>query len=45
MMGSTSQSVNTGMGKPASGQTSRELRHDGQHGNKHSGLESVGATR
>ena len=46
MTGSTSESVNTGMGQPAWGETSRELRHGGDsHHSKHSGLESVGATR
>lgn len=35
------------MGQPISGQTSNELRHDGQHGRKgqSAGLEQVGASR
>jgi hypothetical protein len=35
--GATSASVNTGLGKPMGGQTSSELRHDGQHHNKNPG--------
>ncbi|KAK4550459.1 hypothetical protein LTR36_000038 [Oleoguttula mirabilis] len=35
--GSTSGDVNTGMGKPIQGQTSSELRHDGQSHNKNPG--------
>ncbi|RPA99514.1 hypothetical protein L873DRAFT_886794 [Choiromyces venosus 120613-1] len=30
--GATSADVHTGLGHPGSGQTGRELRHDGQHG-------------
>lgn len=46
MMGSTSQDVNTGFGVPMQGQTSTEVRHDGQHGRKNpgGGMEGVGAT-
>lgn len=40
--GATSADVNTGLGKPASGQTSQEL-HDGSH--ERAGLEGVGASR
>jgi hypothetical protein len=47
LMGSTSQDVHTGLGHPGSGQTSSELRHDGQSHRKHGGggLEGVGASR
>ncbi|PLN86680.1 hypothetical protein BDW42DRAFT_158288 [Aspergillus taichungensis] len=47
LMGATSKDVNRGLGQPASGQTSAELHHDGQHGRKHhgSGLEGVGANK
>lgn len=46
-MGSTSRDVHTGLGHPGSGQTSSELRHDGQSHRKHGGggLEGVGASR
>ncbi|KAI9372607.1 hypothetical protein BJX61DRAFT_434627 [Aspergillus egyptiacus] len=37
LMGATSQDVHKGMGAPASGQTSTELHHDGQHGRKNPG--------
>ncbi|PWY95280.1 hypothetical protein BO94DRAFT_484006, partial [Aspergillus sclerotioniger CBS 115572] len=45
LMGATSQDVHTGLGHPGSGQTSNELRHDGQHGRKgqSAGLQQVGA--
>ncbi|RAH79801.1 hypothetical protein BO86DRAFT_390712 [Aspergillus japonicus CBS 114.51] len=45
LMGATSQDVHTGLGHPGSGQTSAELRHDGQPGRKRqtAGLEKVGA--
>ncbi|RAL05521.1 uncharacterized protein BO80DRAFT_421544 [Aspergillus ibericus CBS 121593] len=44
--GATSQDVHTGLGHPGSGQTSSELRHDGQSGRKgqSAGLEQVGAS-
>ncbi|CRG91898.1 hypothetical protein PISL3812_08952 [Talaromyces islandicus] len=44
--GATSADVNKGWGKPMNGQTSNELRHDGEHHRKHhgSGFEGVGAT-
>ncbi|EYE98817.1 uncharacterized protein EURHEDRAFT_408024 [Aspergillus ruber CBS 135680] len=47
LQGSTSQDVYTGLGHPGSGQTSSELRHDGQSHRKHGGggLEGVGASR
>lgn len=41
--GATSADVSTGLGHPGSGQTSRELRHDGGK-TQGSGLEGVGAT-
>ncbi|KAJ5998127.1 hypothetical protein N7499_005494 [Penicillium canescens] len=46
LMGSTSADVDQGLGKPLQGQTSVELRHDGQHGRKKqtAGLEGVGAS-
>lgn len=46
LMGATSKDVHTGLGHPGSGQTSTELRHDGQHGRKNPGvgLEGVGAS-
>lgn len=37
MPGATSGSVNTGLGKPMQGQTSTEIRHDGQHHRKADG--------
>ncbi|RAL16986.1 uncharacterized protein BO97DRAFT_467501 [Aspergillus homomorphus CBS 101889] len=45
LMGATSQDVHTGLGHPGSGQSSTELRHDGQSGRKGqtAGLEQVGA--
>ncbi|KAL1958429.1 hypothetical protein VTO42DRAFT_4530 [Malbranchea cinnamomea] len=44
--GATSQDVHKGMGKPVIGQTSAELRHEGQAHRKHpgTGLEGVGAS-
>ncbi|GES62194.1 hypothetical protein ATEIFO6365_0005017000 [Aspergillus terreus] len=47
LMGATSQDVHTGLGHPGGGQTSSELRHDGQHGRKNPGvgLEGVGANK
>lgn len=47
LTGSTSQTVNTGIGKPTQGQTSTEIRHDGEHGRKNPGvsLEGVGASK
>lgn len=44
--GATSADVNKGFGKPMQGQTSNELRHDGNHHRKHqgSGYETHGAT-
>ncbi|KAJ5124137.1 uncharacterized protein N7515_007962 [Penicillium bovifimosum] len=35
--GSTSADLNRGIGKPMQGQTSTEMRHDGQHGRKNPG--------
>ena len=45
MPGATSGDVHTGLGHPGSGQTSSELRHEGQHTSKRvgSGFEGVGA--
>jgi hypothetical protein len=43
--GATSADVHTGLGHPGSGQTSTELRHDGQHTRKNpgqGGAEGVG---
>ncbi|KAF9887373.1 hypothetical protein FE257_010228 [Aspergillus nanangensis] len=47
LTGATSKDVHTGLGHPGSGQTSTELRHDGQHGRKNPGvgLEGVGASK
>ena len=47
--GATSGDVHTGMGHPGQGQTSNELRHDGQHTRKNpggygGGLAGVGAS-
>ena len=44
--GSTSADVHTGLGHPGSGQTSNELRHDGEKGRKNpgQGLQGVGAS-
>lgn len=45
--GSTSADVNTGLGQPAQGQTSKELHHDGQAGRKNPGMggaEGVGGS-
>ena len=47
--GSTSADVHTGLGHPGSGQTSSELRHDGEHHRKNAGghgggLAGVGAS-
>ena len=46
MPGSTSADVHTGLGHPGAGQTSTELRHDGEKGRKNPGasLEGVGAS-
>jgi hypothetical protein len=42
----TSATVDTGLGRPISGQTSHEIRHDGKHSRKHErhGLEGTGAS-
>ncbi|KAB8074234.1 hypothetical protein BDV29DRAFT_156836 [Aspergillus leporis] len=47
LVGATSQDVHTGLGHPGGGQTSAELRHDGQGHRKNpgGGLESVGASQ
>ncbi|KAE8379561.1 hypothetical protein BDV26DRAFT_291160 [Aspergillus bertholletiae] len=47
LSGATSQDVHTGLGHPGSGQTSAELRHDGQQHRKNpgSGLESISASK
>lgn len=44
--GATSGDVHTGLGHPGSGQTSAEMRNDGEKGRKNPGksLEGVGAT-
>ncbi len=44
--GATSKDVHTGLGKPMQGETSAELRHDGQHGRKKEklGLAGTGAS-
>lgn len=44
--GATSRDVHQGLGHPGQGQTSTEIRHDGQHGRKRdgAGLEGVGAS-
>ncbi|KAJ5555021.1 hypothetical protein N7535_007464 [Penicillium sp. DV-2018c] len=44
LFGSNSADLNRGMGKPMQGQSSTELRHDGQHGRKKqgTGVDSVG---
>lgn len=44
--GATSADVNRGYGKPMQGQTSNEMRHEGNHHRKHhgSGYEGHGAT-
>ncbi|KAH8699191.1 hypothetical protein BGW36DRAFT_358696 [Talaromyces proteolyticus] len=44
--GATSADVDKGFGKPMDGQTSNELRHNGEHHRKHhgSGYEGVGGT-
>jgi hypothetical protein len=44
--GDTSKDVDMGVGKPAYGEDSTELRNDGMHGRKHQrhGLEGTGAT-
>lgn len=46
LIGASSADVHTGLGHPGSGQSSKELRHDGQSGRKApgAGLEGVGAT-
>ena len=38
MTGVTSGDVHDGIGKPGSGMTSAEMRHDGQHGRRKQGL-------
>lgn len=43
LTGASSSDVNTGIGKPVDGQSSKELRHDGGK-SQGSGLEGVGAT-
>lgn len=47
LQGATSQDVHKGLGHPGSGQTSTEIRHDGEHHRKRQGhgLEGVGAYR
>lgn len=47
LRGATSQDVHRGLGHPGSGQTSTEVRHDGEHHRKRQshGLETVGAHR
>ena len=40
--GTDSAAVHTGLGHPGQGQTSNELRHDGQHGGKKQGLGLAG---
>ncbi|KAI5117283.1 hypothetical protein M0805_005608 [Coniferiporia weirii] len=47
LTGTTSADVHTGYGHPGQGQTSSELRHDGQHGRKKQelGADQYGATR
>ena len=44
--GATSADVHTGLGHPGSGQTSAEIRHDGEKGRKNPGrgLQGVGAS-
>ncbi|KAF2120244.1 hypothetical protein BDV96DRAFT_642089 [Lophiotrema nucula] len=42
LTGADSADVHTGLGHPGQGQTSSELRHDGQHTSKHQGLGQVG---
>ena len=44
--GATSGDVHTGLGHPGSGQSSAEIRHDGQKGRKNPGqsLQGVGAS-
>lgn len=44
--GSTSADVHTGLGHPGQGQTSAEIRHDGEKGRKNpgKGLQGVGAS-
>lgn len=46
LIGATSADVHSGLGHPGAGQSSKELRHDGQGGGKNPGvgLEGVGAT-
>jgi len=46
LSGATSADVHTGLGHPGQGQTSTEIRHDGQHTRKRvgAGLEGVGAS-
>ncbi|KAL4879431.1 hypothetical protein BJY04DRAFT_193982 [Aspergillus karnatakaensis] len=43
LMGATSQDVHRGIGKPASGQTTSELRYGGEHANKNPGRGLEGA--
>ncbi|KAF7511017.1 hypothetical protein GJ744_005563 [Endocarpon pusillum] len=44
--GATSKDVNKGLGRPMQGETSTEIRHDGQHHRKRegAGLEGVGSS-
>lgn len=46
LTGADSRSVHTGLGHPGQGQTSTEIRHDGQHHRKRAGagLEGVGSS-
>jgi hypothetical protein len=47
LRGATSKDVHKGLGKPGSGQTKNEIKHEGQHHRKHegAGLEGVGSYR
>ncbi|KAE8164912.1 hypothetical protein BDV40DRAFT_298003 [Aspergillus tamarii] len=47
LQGATSKDMHTGLGQPGGGQTSAELRHDGQQHRKNpgGGLEGVGASK
>ncbi|KAF2241233.1 hypothetical protein BU26DRAFT_525431 [Trematosphaeria pertusa] len=42
IQGADSSDVHTGLGHPGQGETSTELRHDGQHGRKKQGLGTIG---
>ncbi|KAF2194897.1 hypothetical protein K469DRAFT_650895 [Zopfia rhizophila CBS 207.26] len=44
LQGANSADVHTGLGHPGQGQTSVEVRHDGQHGRKKEGLGLPGLT-